>query len=792
MQKDMKMDNQFDNYELGNDELKSLLSSKDIDDAEKEELIKAFTAELAANPFGDVSEEDCHLLFSTVSIKYTDKKLTTLMTRQNPTVYDDNQALSCCERLRGFIDFFASSGHTLPPITNKNPEACKASIQKRRENTSALKALTENDRRIHELLLQVEKYPETGTCNKILDDLERLRNQINNCKTSGITLPRLFCDNPKEITKTVKKLISIAEKRDNLYLTMKSVDEKITQQDISGNYNKQFIETTISLCEQQNGYINQCVLNDYPVPDLINKQPSVLIVKNKHYINMVDLDGKISSELSDAKTIMRYSVIADDCDKQAKSIKKCVNEKWKIPPLVNENPEQLKKTVQSEIDALKRKKNFKLVIAGVALLVALVLTLVITITVKSREGKSAFPFDPEYAKGQNIESVQKSLSDAGFTNIIPVSDKTGWDKDNTVLGISESYEKGTYYDSDKEIHIMFSCKGRKEVSDILKNWQTRKYGEIVSALKAAGFTDISIKKTGILNTSQTDMTAGLMLNGIEYHNGECYIPTSAPITVSYYVYQISIGDNSESFIGKDYKTVEKNLKDSGFNDVRTEEIKSGWAKDNTVVKLTVNGEEDYESNSTYNPNAKIVVQYSSSGRINATSCFSDWQNTNYQKVKSNLDKAGFTNVKMIEKITDVPENDELISKITINNSAFSGGECYIQKDAPIYIDYNICKLKIGISSSEIKDKNYSDLAAELRQKGFSNIKIKRADDMYHGFLGFGDWFGSWGTTEGNVKEFSIGGKTDFSENDSFDFDDEIIITVHTYEDESYEGIDDNS
>ena len=40
--------------------------------------------------------------------------------------------------------------------------------------------------------------------------------------------------------------------------------------------------------------------------------------------------------------------------------------------------------------------------------------------------------------------------------------------------------------------------------------------------------------------------------------------------------------------------------------------------------------------------------------------------------------------------------------------------------------------------------------------------------------------------------FSIGGKTDFSENDSFDFDDEIIIIVHTYEDESYEGIDDNS
>ena len=84
----------------------------------------------------------------------------------------------------------------------------------------------------------------------------------------------------------------------------------------------------------------------------------------------------------------------------------------------------------------------------------------------------------------------------------------------------------------------------------------------------------------------------------------------------------------------------------------------------------------------------------------------------------------------------------------------------------------------------IKDKNYKDLAEELKRKGFSNITIKRADDMYHGFLNIG----SWGKTEGNVKEFSIGGKTEFSEDDSFVFDDEIIITVHTYEDQNYEGI----
>ena len=418
----------------------------------------------------------------------------------------------------------------------------------------------------------------------------------------------------------------------------------------------------------------------------------------------------------------------------------------------------------------------------------LVVTLIIVFTVKSHEGKSAFPYDSAYAKGQNVESVQKGLSDAGFTNIVLDKDESGWAKEGTVLGISDEYNKGTYYDSNSEIHIKYSCEGRIEVSDLLKNWQSRKYNDVVSTLKSAGFNDISTEKTGILNDSQKDITAGMELNGLEYLNGECYIPTSAPIKVSYYVYQISIGNNSEDFIGKDYKTVENTLKGSGFSNVRTEEISSGWAKEGAVTKLTVNGEDNYKNNNTYDPDAKIVVQYSSGGRINATSCFSDWQNTNYSKVKANLDKAGFTNVKMIENITDVPSNDELISKIKINNGTFNGGECYVQKDAPIYIDYFVCKLKIGIPSSEIKDNNYKDLAEKLKQKGFSNITIKRADDMYHGFIGFGDWFGSWGTTEGNVKEFSIGGKTDFSEEDSFDFDDEIIITVHTYEDKDYEDI----
>lgn len=789
MQKDADMmDNQFDRFDSGNDELNELLSSDKIDSEEREELIKAFTATLIDNPLGDGKAEDYHSLFTTIQINYVDRKITELRSATTPTQADDEKALGYCSRLRELINLFASEGKDLPPIKNTRPEEYESEIKKRHEKEAELNTLVENDTKINNLLIQAQKYPDEDICNEILSNLEVLKTQISSCKEQGFSIPQLRCNNSKEIAKVVNKLKSFANKRDNLYRLMLETDDKISELNSCGNYNKQNLKLIKSLCEQQNNNIQQCLSNGYPIPELNNKNPSDSISQHKHYVNMVEIDSKITTDLLNANTIIQYKKTIENCDKQVENIEVCLNKNWAIPALANNDIQQVKETVQSKIKIKEKKYKVRLVIISVAALAILVVTLIIVFTVKSHEGKSAFPYDSAYAKGQNVESVQKGLSDAGFTNIVLDKDESGWAKEGTVLGISDAYDKGTYYNSDSEIHIKYSCEGRIEVSDLLNDWQSRKYTDVISSLKSAGFNNISKTKTGILNDSQKDITAGLELNGIDYHNGECYIPTSAPIKVSYYVYQISIGNDSEEFLGKDYKTVESTLKESGFSNVRTEEISSGWAKEGSVTKLTVNGEENYKSNNTYDPDAQIVVQYSSGGRTNATSCFNDWQNTNYSKVKANLDKAGFTNVKMTERITDVPSNDELISTIKINNSTFNGGECYIQKDAPIYIDYYVCKLKIGIPSSEIKDKNYKDLSEELKQKGFSNITIKRADDMYHGFIGFGDWFGSWGTTEGNVKEFSIGGKTEFSKDDLFDFDNEIIIIVHTYEGEGNEDI----
>lgn len=51
-----------------------------------------------------------------------------------------------------------------------------------------------------------------------------------------------------------------------------------------------------------------------------------------------------------------------------------------------------------------------------------------------------------------------------------------------------------------------------------------------------------------------------------------------------------------------------------------------------------------------------------------------------------------------------------------------------------------------------------------------NGRLQRADDI--------GWFPIY-DPEGSIKSFTINGNRDFSEDDSFNYDDKIIIVIHT-------------
>ena len=340
------MGNQFDRFDSGNEELTALLSSDEIDREEKDELIKAFTDTLTDNPLGDEKAEDYHLLFNTISINYLDRKISELRSVNYPTQNEDEKALGYCNRLRELIDLFASEGKDLPPIKNTHPEDYESEIRTRREKEAELSALVDNDTKINNLLIQAQKYPDEDICNEILSNLEALKTQISSCKKHGISIPQLHCNNPKEVAKTVDKLKSTADKRDNLYRLMQETDDKISELNSCGNYNKQSLKSIKSLCEQQNNNIQQCLSNEYPLPDLNNKHPSDSVAQHKHYVKMLEIDSKITTDLLNANTIIQHKKTVDNCDKQAENIDVCFKKSWAVPPLTNSDIQQIKESKQ--------------------------------------------------------------------------------------------------------------------------------------------------------------------------------------------------------------------------------------------------------------------------------------------------------------------------------------------------------------------------------------------------------------------------------------------------------------
>ena len=111
-----------------------------------------------------------------------------------------------------------------------------------------------------------------------------------------------------------------------------------------------------------------------------------------------------------------------------------------------------------------------------------------------------------------------------------------------------------------------------------------------------------------------------------------------------------------------------------------------------------------------------------------------------------------------------------MSSVKINGGAFNGGECYPQKTAPIEITYYALRLTVGKAASDIEGANYSDIVSDLKARGFTNITLKRTNDLITG----------WINPEGSIRSISVGGNGDFKSDSKFYYDEEIIIIVNTF------------
>ena len=294
-------------------------------------------------------------------------------------------------------------------------------------------------------------------------------------------------------------------------------------------------------------------------------------------------------------------------------------------------------------------------------------------------------------------------------------------------------------------------------------------------LKDTGFTNVTLKETATFNKQADKLTAAITLDGASYTNEHCYLSKNAPIVITYYSLQIGIGNESAQFIGQNYEKVVDGLKESGFTNVQTQEVTTGWAKENTVVGVTVNNVDTYNSSESFAPDVKIVVKYSSDERIDITEILKNWQNADYEKLVNSLKEKGFSTVKVTPKATDKKSQNRFVIGISLDNEEYIAGDCYLPKSASIKIEYYSLQIRIGQTAKQFEKKQmYTDVVKQLQSQGYTNIHLQRANDI--------GWFPIHGK-EGTIKTFTINGNRDFAETEKFSYDATIIIIVHTRKNE---------
>lgn len=780
------MDIKFDDYlAKGTEKILEVFSAADISDEEKEVIVSSFSEELMRNIADTSKLQDYEYEIYSVSLKFLDEKISGTISNAQASYGEYENAIKYCARVKDILQIFSLKKWSMPKLRNADIDECEQIIKKKQESTSISSKIIEEDCRIDEQIRIAQNELSVNACDTVIELLDELANDLALCKQKRISVPTVNNKETKKIAKKVAEIRKIAEQKESLNQAMYDLDLQIHNIISMSQTSSEQWQEVLTLCQRQIAFISDCNKKQWPMPSLRCLNVNELITKYNHYLHMNALDKSISSNRALLTSGKQYKTFFDNCTQLANCIDTCTKNDWSIPDLIISDPLGISDEVREEKKKKDRVKKINQNIAlGTAGVIA-VMIFVIFCVAKYREGKIQIPFDSNYVYGEQLSLIYDELDDAGFENIQKVADNSGWLDSDEVISVSidnqDSYGKDSHKKPDVSVVITYSSPGRIYVTDLLKDWKNTEYKEVVDKLKVAGFTNIIVNELDTAEKDLDQLTASVELDGLSYTNEHCYLPTNAPIVITYYVLKIGIGNDSAQFIGQDYEDVIANLEESGFTNVQTEVINTGWAEGNTVISVNVNNTDNYDSNASFSPDVRIVVKYSSNDRTDITTALDGWSTKQYTALQASFRSNGFTNVTFKEKVTDNKPLNLQAASISINGQKYSQGDCFVQKSAPIVVEYYRLKITIGNKTSyftENKAGNYSSIVSSLKSMGFTNISLYRNNDLFNG----------WMTKEGSIESITINGSDSFEADESFYYDAPIEIIVNTFKGKGCEDI----
>ena len=186
-----------------------------------------------------------------------------------------------------------------------------------------------------------------------------------------------------------------------------------------------------------------------------------------------------------------------------------------------------------------------------------------------------------------------------------------------------------------------------------------------------------------------------------------YVEEKGNKSLGEYLGELPMDSDSKHYLGKDYLEVRDGFAEMGFKNISTVKTtnKGMMVKAGQVVRLTVNGQDQFEQGDWYDNTAEIVITYYEAetadevalahpGQLRVPNSSKRYGGRNYTDVSDELMNAGFQNVSVVKQETSKKNwllRDGSVLEVSINGQTQFDKDEWFAEDAVIRITYYALK-----------------------------------------------------------------------------------------------------
>lgn len=232
--------------------------------------------------------------------------------------------------------------------------------------------------------------------------------------------------------------------------------------------------------------------------------------------------------------------------------------------------------------------------------------------------------------------------------------------------------------------------------------------------------------------------------------------------------------SSEEVVGEKYASIESKLDELGFENIELIPLKDldseNESLNETISRVVIDEKNEYKAESKFDVSSVIRIEYHSYSQETISLLSADAKGKSFEEVKQHFDGLKFFNVKyvLVEDADMDNVHDNEVEYIEINGSSEYTKDDYFPINSEIVIYHSYIADKMPISIDEAKTMNYEAVVSLFSNTKFKDVKVK-----------FNGEYQTTDVSETYVERITVNGKSDYSLEEVYPYNSEVIIYYST-------------